>query len=200
MLYTLGDFMKWVKHCYSLSPVLTFVFFFVVGLVIFGFFRGVFLYGSKICDTIMLLVMGSSWFSEKPVDGKSEKGFEGQSSAENKKVDSVVGGDWVVVNKDNSEKSMDVIGLSNILKEAVKEAVKEAMKDLVVKETKKKKEKVVSGDTTVAPKKKSKKTLAKEMAGVTSELSSQEVVVPKKKKSSSSKGKELVPKEGDPEK
>nr|UWM10884.1 M-ORF [Cuneopsis celtiformis] len=184
MTSTLSDFLKWVKHCYGLSPVLTFTLFFVVSLMIFGLFRGLFLYWPAIYDSVMLLVMGSSWFSDKSVDSSNK----GEKSAD-------VVGDFVV-DKSSSEKSMDVSGLADILKEAVKEAVKEAMKDLLAKEVSKKKEKVVSGDGTVVPKKKSKKALASEGESVSVSSKDQEVTpVKKKKKSPSVSKKETVPKE-----
>nr|AQM37778.1 M-ORF [Unio crassus] len=198
------DIVKWVKHCFSVSPVVSaivfFILFFVFGLMIFGLWRAIDLYWYSIYSAIMVVLMGSSWFDDKSVDSnKGEKVFAGNSpvSLDEKKVGDVVSGvETLVVDKEDSKKGMDVNDLTEIIKKAVKEGIKEAMKDFVIKEAKKKKDTVVSGDSTT-PKKKSKKVLAKEMGEMVSETNNQEVTPTKKKKSKKS---ELVNKEVGPEK
>nr|AQM37750.1 M-ORF [Unio crassus]AQM37764.1 M-ORF [Unio crassus] len=193
------DIVKWVKHCFSVSPVVAtivfFLFFFVLGLMIFGLWRAIDLYWYSIYSTIMLVLMGSSWFDEKSVDSnKGEKMPTGNSpiSSDEKKVGDVVSGvETLVVDKEDFKKGVDVNDLTEIIKKAVKEGIQEAMKDFVIKEAKKKKDTVVSGDATT-PKKKSKKVLAKEMGETVSGTNNQEVAPAKKKKSKKS---ELVDKE-----
>nr|AQM37820.1 M-ORF [Unio tumidus] len=199
----LHDFIKWVKYCCELSFFVTLLLFFIVSLVIFGLFRGIYLYWSKVYSGIMFVMMGSSWFTDKSLsnsgdvksvnDGQSSgnKGDVSVSDSHNSLGESKVGG---VVGKEDFGKVMDVGSLSDVLKEAVKEAIKEAMKDLVVKEAKKKKDKVVGGDSTL-PKKSSKKVLAGETSGVVVELGNQEVAPVKKKKSKKSEPviKEVFP-------
>nr|AMX22424.1 M-specific ORF protein [Unio delphinus] len=195
------DLIKWVKHCFGLSPVVAFIiffiFFFVLSLMIFGLFRAVSLYWSSIYNSTMMVMMGSSWFVDKSAgDSKDEKVVvNGSISLDKNNVGEV--GTVGLCEQDDSKKFVDISSLKDILKdilkEIVKEAVKEAMKNAMVKEAKKKKDGAVSADLT-AVKKKSKKVLAKEMGDTISEVDNQGTTPTKKKKS---KKVELVDKEVD---
>nr|AGS17944.1 M-ORF [Anodonta anatina] len=186
LLNDLITFVKWIKNCFALSPYVTLTMLFVFMMVIVGILRGIRLYGYDLYKKFMLLMVGSSWFTEKSGEAvKDEKSIsDGLNPSEGQKVSGVDG----PKGEGGSIKVEDISSLKNMISEAVKEAIKEAMKDLVVKEAKKKKEKVVSGDGT-SPKKKSKKSLeVGEAVGDT-------VVVVSSKKKSSPKKKELVVKE-----
>ena len=170
---------------------------FVFMLVIFGIFRGLYLYWYEIYKKFMLLVMGSRWFDEKSGEvSKNEKGTAGNSnSLGSQKVNDVISGVRIPSGESGSVKVErisikveDVKSLKDIIREVIKESIKEEIKDLVVKGAKKKKEKVVTGDT-VTPKKKSKKSV------VVGEVGTSVVETVPSKKNKVSKRKELVIKE-----
>nr|AXO78624.1 m-ORF [Unio pictorum]AXO78638.1 m-ORF [Unio pictorum] len=193
------DLIKWVKHCFGLSPVVAFIiffiFFFVLSLMVFGLFRAVFLYWSSIYNSTMMVMMGNSWFVDKSVGGGKDEKVVVNSSISLDKNNGEVG--TVGFCEQDSQKVVDISTLKDILKdilkEIVKEAVKEAVKSAMVKEAKKKKDGVVGADLTVV-KKKSKKVLAKEAGETISEVDNQGTTPTKKKKS---KKVELVDKEAD---